>query len=374
MNKQQYDDIIQYLTNFSYPTDYDASQRKQIQRLSTHYIVKNSQLYKSTKEGLKRVITHEQVEILLFNLHKNMTGAHLRIEAVYNKAKDRYYWPQMFENIREYIKNCDNCQRRGPITRKEPLQPILVKAPFHRVGLDIKGPLPITKTGNRYIIVAMDYFTKWPEARAIKDIKADTVAKFLYEDVICRHGAPEEILTDRGASFMNQVVDQLCQKFQTKHRLTSPYRSQTNGMVERFNCTIGECLAKLVYDQENEWDNYVSSILFAYRTMKHKSTNYTPFYLMYGQQAVLPVDLQLNTISTNEENIDDALLNRLTILIDKLDANNQDALDNMNQTQERQKDRHNDHRVSERLKIGEKVLVEKTWKRRDMSAKLEAQW
>ena len=80
---------------------------------------------------------------------------------------------------------------------------------------------------------------------------------------------------------MNQVVAQLCQKFQTKHQLTSPYRPQTNGMVERFNCIIGECLAKLVYDQEHEWDNYVSSVLFAYHTMKHKSTNYTPFYLMY---------------------------------------------------------------------------------------------
>ena len=91
----------------------------------------------------------------------------------------------MFEDFREYVKNCDNCQRRGPSTRKEPLHPILVKAPFHRVGLDIKGPLPITKTGNRYIIVAMDYFTKWPEAKTIKDIKADTVAKFLYEEVIC---------------------------------------------------------------------------------------------------------------------------------------------------------------------------------------------
>ena len=81
---------------------------------------------------------------------------------------------------------------------------------------------------------------------------------------------------------MNQVIAQLCQKFQTKHRLTSPYRPQTNGMVERFNRTIGECLAKLVYDQENEWDTYVSSVLFAYRTMKHKSTGYIPFYLMYG--------------------------------------------------------------------------------------------
>ena len=84
--------------------------------------------------------------------------------------------------------------------------------------------------------------------------------------------------------------------------------------------------------------------------------------------------MQLNSVETDEQNINDALMNRLTNLIDKLEQDKQDALDNMNQIQERQKDRHNDQRVSERLKIGEKVLVEKTWKRRDMSAKLEAQW
>ena len=103
------------------------------------------------------------------------------------------------------------------------LIPIKVKALFHRVGIDIKGPLPITSDNNRYIIIAMDYFTKWPEAKAIADIKAETVAKFIYEEIICRHGTPEELLSDRGLSFMNQVVDQLYAKFQVKHRLISPY-------------------------------------------------------------------------------------------------------------------------------------------------------
>jgi len=129
----------------------------------------------------------------------------------------------MYDDVKEYIKNYDACQKRGPVNRKEMLIPIKVKAPFHRVGIDIKGPLPITSDNNRYIIVAMDYFTKWPEAKAIANIKAETVAKFIYEEIICRHGTPEELLSDRGLSFMNQVVDQLCAKFQVKHRLTSPY-------------------------------------------------------------------------------------------------------------------------------------------------------
>ena len=89
--------------------------------------------------------------------------------------------------------------------------------PFHKIGIDIKGPLPITKEGNRYIIVAMDYLTKWPEAKAIKNMKAETVVEFIYKEIICRHGTPLEILSDRGKSFMNQVVDNLCDKFQTKH-------------------------------------------------------------------------------------------------------------------------------------------------------------
>jgi hypothetical protein len=279
----------------------------------------------------------------------------------------------MYDDVKEYIKNCDACQRRGPVNRKEMMIPIKVKAPFHRVGIDIKGPLPITSNNNRYIIVAMDYFTKWPEAKAIADIKAETVAKFIYEEIICRHGTPEELLSDRGLSFMNQVVDQLCAKFQVKHRLTSPYRPQTNGMIERFNRTLGECIAKLINDNDKEWDEYISSVLFAYRTMKHKSTGYSPFYLMYGRQAKLPVELKVETIYDSEKDMEEAILDRVAT-IHKMEIDQQDVLINIEQGQQKAKDRHDDQRVAQRLKISDKVLVERTWKRKDMSAKLENQW
>ena len=130
-----------------------------------------------------------------------MTGAHLGVETTYTKIKERYYWPNMYNDIRNYIETCDNCQRREPITRKEELLPLKVRAPFDKIGIDIKGPLPLTTKRNRYIVVAMDYFTKWPKAQAIPDAKAETVAKFVFESIICRHGVPKEILSDRGTSF-----------------------------------------------------------------------------------------------------------------------------------------------------------------------------
>ena len=195
-------------------------------------MVKNNILFRRTKIECVRVITRQQVEPILYNLHQDLTGAHLGTDAVFEKVKERYYWPQMFDDIKAYINACDICQRRGGPERRETLKPIAVEGPFCRVGIDIKGPLPITENGNRYIIVAMDYFSKWPEARAISDMKADTVAKFIFEEIVCRHGVPKELLSDRGTPFVNKVVNSLCEKYQTKHRLTSPYRPQTNEMVE----------------------------------------------------------------------------------------------------------------------------------------------
>src|SRR5213078_1383139 len=169
--------------------------------------------------------------------------------------------------------------------------------------------------------------------------KAETVAKFIYEEIICRHGVPQEMLSDRGTSFLNQVIEELCQKFQTKHRLTSSYRPQMNGMIERFNRIIGECIAKLLTDKEKEWEEYIDAVLLAYCTMKHEATGFTPFQLLYGRQAKLPVDLKIITYQKMPE---------------------------------QQKSHHK--RKLTKLKIGDKVLVHHTNLQTNFSAKLEEKW
>jgi Integrase zinc binding domain len=177
MNNKTYQDLLNYLTTLTYPMDYDDKRKTQLRKNSTQYFVKNHTLYRRNKKGNLRVITQDQVEPILFHVHRDITGAHLGIDAVFEKVKERYYWPQIFDDVRNYVRSCDVCQRRGPPERKEPLVPLAVKEPFYQIGIDVKGPLPRTSNGNRYIIVAMDYFTKWPEARAVENMKADTIAK-----------------------------------------------------------------------------------------------------------------------------------------------------------------------------------------------------
>ena len=109
---------------------------------------------------------------------------------------------------------------------------IKVQEPFYQIGIDIVGPLKIMERGNKYIVTAMDYFTKWPEARALRTADAQEVARFIYEDIICRHECPKKILSDRGSHFNNKLVKSLMEEFQIKHNFSIPYHPKTNGLIE----------------------------------------------------------------------------------------------------------------------------------------------
>ena len=120
-----------------------------------------------------------------------------------DKIKGRYYWPQMYEDLRAYVKSCDICQRRGRNKRSEPLHPIPVGEPFYQIGIDFVGPLQRSSSNNRYIIVAVDYLTKWPKAKPVPEATAEQTVRFIYEDIICRHGCSGKIITDRGIVFVS---------------------------------------------------------------------------------------------------------------------------------------------------------------------------
>ena len=144
----------------------------------------------------------------------------------------------MYRDIKEQIKTCKQCQRRGKARRKEPLHPIKVGQAFERIGIDLVGPLPITARNNRYIIVATDYLTRWPEAQAVPDASAATLAKFIFTEIVCRHGIPKIILSDQGPNFRSEMIRVLCENFLIKHKFSSLYHSQTNGIVKRLNRTL----------------------------------------------------------------------------------------------------------------------------------------
>ena len=169
--------------------------------------IKENQLYRVKGEKLLKVINKYEVGGLLYMMHDHELSAHFGIRATQDKVREKYWWSKMKEDIENYVRSCDRCQRRNKPQGRNELKSIEVRTPFYQIGIDFVGPLPMTKRKNRYIIVAMDYFTKWPEARATKRDTAEEVIKFLYEDIICRHGCPKKIISDRRTHFNNKMVE-----------------------------------------------------------------------------------------------------------------------------------------------------------------------
>src|SRR6266542_2396949 len=119
----------------------------------------------------------------------------------------------MFEDIKNYVKTCDDCQWRGGLQKNNIIHLIPAKALFQRIGIDIVRPLTITKRGNHYIVMTMNYFTKWPIAKALKEATAKAISKFIYQKIICKHGCTEVLQNDRGMHFVNRVIEDLIEKF-----------------------------------------------------------------------------------------------------------------------------------------------------------------
>ena len=148
----------------------------------------------------------------------------------------------------------------------------------------------MSQNGNRYCITLTDYFSKWAEAAPILTKEAHHIASFLYK-MILRHGCPQQIVSDQGREFCNKLVDALEDLTGFKHKITSAYHPQSNGLDERFNQTLKYQLQKLVNEHQDDWGELVDNVLFAYRSSRHDSTKSSPFLLMYGHEARLPIDL-----------------------------------------------------------------------------------
>ena len=179
---------------------------------------------------------------LLTQAHQGRFVGHLAEKKVYDRLRRYVWWRGMRGDIHDHCQSCLVCVSRkgGHRCLKPPLQPIPVGGPFHRVAVDVLQ-LPLTVHGNCYVVVFMDYFTKWLKAFAVADQTAETIARLFAEEIICRHGIPEELLSDQGANFLSNLVLELCKILGVN---TSGYHPQTDGMVERFNSTLTSMIAK----------------------------------------------------------------------------------------------------------------------------------
>ncbi|KAG1084902.1 hypothetical protein G6F42_021603 [Rhizopus arrhizus] len=207
----------------------------------------------------------------------------------------------MNKDIYKMVQSCERCQERGPkkINEKAHAVPVPIK-PFSQVGLDIKHVIP-SQGGHKYIIAAIDYLTKYVEVKAIKAQTSSKIALFLYEEIVTRHGCISILITDNGRPMISDLVNTtVCKKFGIRHKTISPYHSQSQGLIERFNRTLDSCLKKRSESEKKNWNQYLTATAFAYRSIKQETTGQLPFYLLYGYEPQTYFDNTLRPIDIKE--------------------------------------------------------------------------
>jgi transposase InsO family protein len=216
--------------------------------------------------------SHDQVIVprqyrdeLMRVAHDAPMAGHLGTRRTQARVQRMFYWPGICSDINRYCRSCDTCQRTKGGVRKVQLSLMpLVGQPFDRVAVDFIGPIvPMSGKGHCYILVLVDFATRYPEALPLKRIDAETVSESLWT-IWTRVGIPREMLTDRGSQFTSEIMDVL-QLLGVCGLTTTPYHAQANGLVEHFNATLKTILKRLCIEQPKEWDRYISAALFAYR-------------------------------------------------------------------------------------------------------------
>lgn len=319
------ENYLQYMRNYlldgTISNELSENESKKIKSSAKKFVIENGKLFKKKGDGTYRRVIHSanMAKFIIENLHDSVCGGHFGIENTIKKIAMRYWWPNMGIDIAEYIKRCRPCQLRSRIRYVEPMPNMQVWNIFEKWGGDAIGPLP--KVQNRqYIILWTDFHSKWTVGQAVANIDAKTVAKVLLDNVILEHGWPKEIITDRGSGFVGKVIEELTERMFIKHRKTTSYHPPSNGLAERTNKTFIDVLACLILEYEKNWVDMFKWAKWAYNTTTRRSTKHTPYYLKYGREALLPIDITINSKLSSNLSEADIIIERFNQLKKLQDA------------------------------------------------------
>ena len=255
-------------------------------------------LYRKPKDGSKKqtprlVIPWEFRTDILEQMHNSIFAGHPGMSKMKATILCKFFWPHITKEIENWVRCCERCtlHKRGARRRKFPLIQEIAGAPFHRVAFDIIGPLKPTVSGNRYVLVMVDYFTKWAEAYALPNRTAIGVAEVMMTRWFATFGIPLKIHCDNGGEFKSECVRQVKCMLGIKGTFITAYRPKANGLVERTNATIEHIVMCMENERKDTWDEALPYALMAYRSTPHSTTGYTPNMLVFGHESNMPADL-----------------------------------------------------------------------------------
>ncbi len=358
------------------PNAINLQESKRARKRVMHYCWKDERLY---FKGLCVPRPEDRLK-LVTQMHEDL--GHFGEQRTLAEICQKYFWNNRTECVKTIVKTCQQCQlvkSEGSIcSRDERLKSIPICDLFHRIALDTAGPLPETKAGNKYILVAIDHYSKWCEAKAVADHGAKTAARFLEDDLICRYGVPKFVLTDNGGEW-GAEFEVMCRDYAIQHQHTAPQWPQCNGMAERMIKTLKHGITILAANPANVnwWDEHLAKVLFGYRCGVQASTKFSPFMILMGRSPRLRADNHLNAL-TNEvndtSNVEDATIQFLE-KVQLIASIHESVLLNVEQAQKKQKNTYANwpgKHLFEGLVAGElMVKMKKPGKRRALVASWE---
>ena len=279
------------------------SDLKALIRLKKQLLLKQGVLYRrvtpsDAKPRLQLILPPSQRNKAIEGCHDQV--GHLGQDRVLELLRDRFYWQGMYIDVASYLNSCPRCLRRKSQADQAPLLNIEVNQPLELVHLDYLKIEP-SKGNVENVLIITDHFTRYAQAFPSKTQTALATAKLLWNNFIPHYGFPEKIITDQGRNFESELIDNLCQVAGVKKLCTSPYHPQTNGQCECFNSTLLNMLGTLTPEQKKDWKNHVSAMVHAYNCAKNTATGFSPYYLLFGREPRLPVDVEFGLQRENQK-------------------------------------------------------------------------
>ncbi|GJU41003.1 reverse transcriptase domain-containing protein [Tanacetum coccineum] len=242
---------------------------------------------------IRRCVYGQEAVDILTACHNGPTGGHHGANYTAKKVFDAgFFWPTIYRDAHDLVTRCDACQRQGKISQRDemPQNAIQVCEIFDIWGIDFMGPFP-SSLGNKYILVAVDYLSKWVDSKALPTNDARVVVKLL-KSLFARFGTPRAKISDRGTYFCNDQFAKVMLKYRVTHRLSTAYHPQTSGQVEVLNHGLKRILERTVGENHASWSDKLDDALWAFRTAFKTPIGCTPYKLVYGKDCHLPIELE----------------------------------------------------------------------------------
>ena len=262
-----YANIVNFLVSGQLPAHWSTQDKRKFLNEVKNFYWDDPYLFKYCPDQIfRRCIPDNEVSSVIKFCHSEACGGHFSSRKTIAKIlQSGFYWPTMFKDSHAFCKTCENCQKLGSISKRHmmPLNPILVIEIFDCWGIDFMGPFP-PSFGFLYILVAVDYVSKWIEAIPSRNNDHKTVIKFLKENILSRFGIPRAMISDGGTHFYNKPFESLMKKYGITHKVATPYHPQTSGQVELANREIKQILEKTVNPNRKDWSLRLNDALWAY--------------------------------------------------------------------------------------------------------------